>query len=78
MILEKVKKILSSHFSIDETSITPETNIAEDLGADSLDVIDLLMSVEEEFKIEVPDEDAEKVKTVSQMVEYIKERLGDR
>ena len=76
MILEKVRKILSDHFSVDEASITLETNITEDLGADSLDVMDLLMSVEEEFKIEVPDEDAEKVRTVGQMVGYIKTKIG--
>jgi acyl carrier protein len=52
-----------------------QTDIAKDLGADSLDVIDILMSVEDEFKIEVPDEDAENVKTVEQMVEYVKNKL---
>lgn len=76
MVFEKVRKILSRQFSVDESNITLQTNIAEDLGADSLDVIDILMSVEDEFSIEVPDEDAEKVKTVSQMVSYIKDRIG--
>ena len=75
MIFEKVRKLLSDQFSVDESSITLQTNIAEDLGADSLDVIDILMSVEDEFNIEVPDEEAEKVKTVGQMVSYIKKRL---
>ena len=75
MVFEKVKKILSDQFSVDESNITMETDIAKDLGADSLDVIDILMSVEDEFKIEVPDEDAEKIKNVSQMVEYIKNKL---
>ena len=77
MVLEKVKKILSNQFSVDESAITLDTNIAEDLGADSLDVIDILMSVEDEFHIEVPDEDAEKVKTVNQMVSYIKSKVEE-
>lgn len=75
MVLEKVKKILSDQFEVNEADITPKTNIAEDLGADSLDVIDILMSVEDEFHIEVPDEDAEKVKTVGQMVNYIEAKV---
>ncbi len=72
MILSKVKKILSEQFSVDEDSITMETDISEDLGADSLDVVDLLMSLEDEFEIEIPDDDVEGIKTVGQLVEYIK------
>lgn len=72
MVLEKVKKILSEQFSVEEYSITANTNIAEDLGADSLDVVDILMSIEDEFEIEVPDEEIENIRTVRDLVEYIK------
>lgn len=71
MVLEKVKKILSEQFSV-EDSITANTNIAEDLGADSLDVVDILMSIEDEFEIEVPDEEIENIRTVGELVNYIK------
>ena len=71
MVLE-VKKILSEQFSVEEDSITANTNIAEDLGADSLDVVDILMSIEDEFEIEVPDEEIENIRTVGELVNYIK------
>ena len=72
MVLEKVKKILSEQFSVEEDSITANTNIAEDLGADSLDVVDILMSIEDEFEIEVPDEEIENIRTVGELVNYKK------
>lgn len=72
MVLEKVRKILSEQFSVDENTITENTNIAEDLGADSLDVVDILMSIEDEFEIEVPDEEIDKIRTVGELVNYIK------
>lgn len=75
-IFEKTKDILSEQFSVSKDEITMQTDIAQDLGADSLDVIDILMSVEDEFKIEVPDEDAENVKTVEQMVYYVSGKLN--
>ena len=68
MVLEKVKAILSEQFDVEEDSITPDTNLSEDLEADSLDVVDLLMSIEDEFEIEVPDEEIENIKTVDQLV----------
>ena len=68
MVLEKVKTILSEQFDVDEKTITPETSIINDLGADSLDVVDLLMTIDDEFGVEVPDEDVEKVKTVEDLV----------
>lgn len=73
MVLEKVKAILSEQFDVEEDTITPETNIADDLGADSLDVVDLLMSIEDEFEIEVPDEEVENLKTVGELVKYIED-----
>ncbi|MCI9414440.1 MAG: acyl carrier protein [Clostridiales bacterium] len=75
MVLEKVKAILSSQFDVEEDTINPETNIADDLGADSLDVVDLLMSLEDEFDVEIPDEEAEHVRTVGELVAYIEEHM---
>ena len=75
MVLEKVKAILSEQFDVEEDSITAETSISEDVGADSLDVVDLLMSLEDEFEIEVPDEEIENIKTVGELVKYIEANL---
>ena len=75
MVLEKVKMILANQFDVEEDTITPETNIQEDLGADSLDVVDMLMSLEEEFDVEIPDEKIETMRTVSDVVTYIEENL---
>ena len=57
MVLEKIKVILAEQFDVEEDSIKPETDLQDDLGADSLDVVDLLMSIEDEFEIEIPDEE---------------------
>lgn len=71
MILEKVKAILSEQFDVEEDSITPDTLIEDDLGADSLDVVDLLMSLEDEFEVEIPDEEIENIRSVGDLVRYI-------
>lgn len=71
MVLEKVKAILAEQFDVEEEKITGETDLQEDLGADSLDVVDLLMSIEDEFEVEVPDEEIENIKTVGSLVSYI-------
>ncbi len=71
MVLEKVKAILAEQFDVEEDKITADTNLQEDLGADSLDVVDLLMSIEDEFEVEVPDEEIENIKTVGSLVSYI-------
>ncbi len=71
MVLEKVKKILAEQFDVEEEKITGDTSIINDLGADSLDVVDLLMSIEDEFEVEVPDEEIENIKTVEDLVKYI-------
>ncbi|HCI59370.1 MAG TPA: acyl carrier protein [Ruminococcus sp.] len=71
MVLEKVKAILAEQFDVDEDKITADTDLQEDLGADSLDVVDLLMSIEDEFDVEVPDEEIENIKTVGALVSYI-------
>lgn len=75
MVLEKVKAILSEQFDVEEDSINADTSISEDLGADSLDVVDLLMSIEDEFEIEVPDDEIENIKTVGELVKYIEGNL---
>lgn len=71
MILEKVKAILSEQFDVEEDAITAESTLADDLGADSLDVVDLLMSIEDEFEVEIPDTEVENIKTVGALVKYI-------
>lgn len=71
MVLEKVKSILAEQFDVEEDKITADTDLQEDLGADSLDVVDLLMSIEDEFDVEVPDEEIENIKTVGALVSYI-------
>ena len=75
MVLEKVKAILREQFDVEEDSITAETRISEDLGADSLDVVDLLMSLEDEFEVEVPDDEIENIKTVGELVKYIESNM---
>ena len=71
MVFEKLKSILSEQLDIDENSITPDSLLVEDLGADSLDAIDIVMSVEDEFGIEIPDEDVENISTIGDIVDYI-------
>ena len=71
MVLEKIKAILAEQFDVEEDKITADTDLQEDLGADSLDVVDLLMSIEDEFDVEVPDEEIENIKTVGALVSYI-------
>ena len=73
MVLEKVKAILSEQFDVEEDTITADTNIVDDLGADSLDVVDLLMSIEDEFEMEIPDDEVENLKTVGEVVKYIED-----
>ena len=74
MVFEKLKAILSEQFDVEEDSITLESSITEDLGADSLDVVDLLMSIEDEFEVEVPDSEVENIKTVGDLVKYIEDK----
>lgn len=73
MIFEKVREIICEQFDVDEESVTLDTDIREDLDADSLDMVDLVMSFEDEFKIEVPESDIETVKTVGDIVKFIEE-----
>ena len=69
----KVKKIIVDQLDVEESSVAPDAKFIEDLGADSLDTVELVMALEEEFGIEIPDEDAEKIVTVKNAVEYIQE-----
>lgn len=73
MALEKIKKIISEQFAIPEDDITEDTVLLEDLDADSLDLIDLAMSLEDCFEVEVPDEELENFKTIGDIVKYIEE-----
>ncbi len=75
MVFEKLRAILAGQFDVTPETITPETNIMEDLGADSLDVVDMLMSLEDEFDVEIPDEEIEKMRTVAEVVAYIEENM---
>lgn len=73
-IFDKIAEIISEQLGIDTNEITPETSFREDLDADSLDMVELMMSLEEEFDIEISEEEAEKIVTVNDAVEYVKER----
>ncbi len=76
---EKVKQIIVEQLQVDEAEVTPSATFQEDLGADSLDVVELVMQFEEAFDMEIPDEDAEKIKTVKDAIEYIeKHAKGER
>jgi acyl carrier protein len=74
---EKVKKIIIDQLGVDEAEVTPEAKFIDDLGADSLDTVELVMALEEEFGIEIPDEDAEKIGTVQDAISYIREHKKD-
>lgn len=73
MIFEKVKEIVSNILGVDAEEVTMESSFMDDLGADSLDVVELIMDLQDEFNLEIPDEEAEKIHTVGDVVEYIKE-----
>ncbi|MFN3604969.1 MAG: acyl carrier protein [Leptonema sp. (in: bacteria)] len=72
-LFQKVKSIIAQQLGADEAEITEEAHFIEDLGADSLDTVELVMALEEEFGIEISDEDAEKIQTVGDVIKYIKE-----
>ncbi|MBE3585189.1 acyl carrier protein [Desulfofundulus thermocisternus] len=74
-VFEKVKAIIVEQLGVDESEVTMEASFIEDLGADSLDIVELVMALEEEFDLTIPDEDAEKIRTVGEAVRYIQEHL---
>nr|ARW60227.1 acyl carrier protein [Laurencieae sp.] len=75
-IFEKVRNIVSHQLGVDKQLVTLEANFANDLGADSLDTVELVMAIEEEFNIEIPDEDAEKIATLNQAVKFIEQAVN--
>lgn len=76
-IEEQVKKIVAEQLGVKEDSVTNDASFVDDLGADSLDTVELVMALEEEFELEIPDEEAEKITTVQQAIDYIKDRSSD-
>jgi len=70
-VIDRVKKIIVDQLGIDESKITENSSFVDDLGADSLDIVELIMAFEEEFDIEIPDEDAEKMKTIEDAIKYL-------
>lgn len=75
MVFEKIKNILVEQLDADIDDLTMDTDIAKDLGADSLDVVELLMSIEDEFEVEIPDEEIENIKTIGDLTEYIQNNM---
>ncbi len=73
---DRIKEIIADQLGVELEKITPEAKFVDDLGADSLDVVELIMAFEEEFGIEIPDEDAEKIQTVGDVINYLKEKVG--
>jgi len=71
-LFDKVKKIIVEQLGVDEADVTMESSFIDDLGADSLDIVELIMALEEDFNLEIPDSEAEKILTVKDAVEYIK------
>ncbi|MDH7600929.1 MAG: acyl carrier protein [Armatimonadota bacterium] len=76
--LERVRKVVVDKLKVSPEEVTEEASFVDDLGADSLDVVDLVMGFEDEFEIQIPDEEAEKIQTVKQAVEYIDKKLAEQ
>ena len=77
MVFDKIKDIIVEQLDVEEDAVTMEASITEDLGADSLDVVDLVMSIEESFDVEIPDEEVENIKTVGDIVKYIANKVEE-
>ncbi|MBE6888243.1 MAG: acyl carrier protein [Ruminococcaceae bacterium] len=75
MVFEKLKKIICEQLEVEEDQVTMESNIMDDFDADSLDLVDIVMSVEDEFEVEVPEDAVEKMKTVGDVVKFIEENI---
>ena len=73
-MLDKIKSIVAEQLGVDEDQVTEDASFVDDLGADSLDTVELIMALEEEFDVEIPDEDAQKIKTVKDVMEYIESK----
>jgi len=77
-VTEKVKKMVVEQLGVSEAEVIPEAKFIDDLGADSLDIVELIMALEDEYGIEIPDEDAEKMETVGDAIRYIEEHLANK
>ena len=75
-VLSRLKEIITDRLDVEEDQIVPEATFVEDLGADSLDIVELIMGIEEEFDIEIPDEDAEKLTSVGEAMNYTLSKIG--
>ncbi|WP_277443388.1 acyl carrier protein [Pelotomaculum isophthalicicum] len=73
-IVDKIKSIIVEQLGVEEDEVIPEASFVDNLGADSLDIVELVMALEEEFDLEIPDEDAEKIRTVGEAIKYIQDR----
>ena len=73
---DRVKKIVVEHLGVEPEKVTPEASFIDDLGADSLDIVELVMEFEKEFNIDIPDEDAEKLRTVGDAIGYLNQKVG--
>ncbi len=73
-VFEKVKKLIAEQFDVEENNISEDSSITDDLGADSLDVVDLVMAIQDEFNIEIPEDEVENIKTVGDIVKYIEDK----
>ncbi|MBO7396267.1 MAG: acyl carrier protein [Ruminococcus sp.] len=77
MVFDKLKEIIVEQLGVDEDAVTPEANIQEDLGADSLDIVDLIQTIEDEYDLSIPDEAVEEIKTVNDIVNYIEKNTEE-
>lgn len=77
-VMEKVKKMIVEQLGVNDSEVVPEAKFIDDLGADSLDIVELIMALEDEYGIEIPDEDAEKLETVGDAITYIEKRLAEK
>jgi acyl carrier protein len=77
-VSEKVRKMIVDQLGVNESEVVPEAKFIDDLGADSLDIVELIMALEDEYGIEIPDEDAEKIETVGDAIRYIEEHMVDK
>jgi len=75
-VAEKIKQIVSEQLGVDEAEVTPTASFVDDLGADSLDTVELVMAFEEAFDLEIPDEEAEKIRTVQDAIAYVEKKAG--
>jgi len=77
-VSEKVKKMIVDQLGVSESEVVPEAKFIDDLGSDSLDIVELIMALEDEYGIEIPDEDAEKIETVGDAIRYIEEHMTEK